>query len=292
MKMYFKIIFLITFSAVFSFNHAFSNNSNDTIKIVSWNVQMLPRIFQPFTKLTRKKQKIRAPKIIQYLNASDFDVIVLQEVFDKPIQKQIKKGLIVNYPYQQAPIKEGFTWRISSGVMLLSKYPFEFKKNVIFNTSKKSDKAAQKSCVLIEVSIGNKKIFVGGTHLDSKSKTSRLMQYDITKNEILNAYMSDSVPFYLAGDFNTSKEHEDYKKMMDIFNLSCFSLDDDRPYTYDEYNTWNALGYKSWIDFIFYNNSSTHQPFKQYILRPTMSYKGSKMDLADHYQIVLETVIY
>ena len=90
--MYFKIIFskLLTFNhGIIVFIHPFISSKNgDTIKIVSWNVQMLPKVFQPFTKLTRKKQKIRAPKIIQYLNASDFDLIVLQEVFDKPIQKK------------------------------------------------------------------------------------------------------------------------------------------------------------------------------------------------------------
>ena len=144
------------------------------LTIVSWNIQMLPKIYQPFTKLTRKKQSIRAPKIIQYLNAADFDIIVLQEVFDKPIQKQIKKGLIVNYPYQQIPYKRRIYMEISSGVMMLSKYPFDFQKNVIFNTSKKSDKAAQKSCVLIEVKNRNKSLLLAGTHLDSKSQTSRL----------------------------------------------------------------------------------------------------------------------
>lgn len=290
--MYFKIIFLLTFSLVFTFNHAFSNQRIDTIKIVSWNVQILPRIFNPFTKLTRKKQKTRAPKIIQYLNAADFDVVVLQEVFDKPIQKQIKKGLIVNYPYQQDPIKEGFTWRISSGVMILSKYPLELKKHVIFNTSKKSDKAAQKACTLVEIEIENKKILVGGTHFDSKSQESRYMQYEMTKNEIINEFVSDTIPFYLAGDFNTERNHEDYTKMISAFNLNCFELNNERPYTFDEFNTWNESGYHSWIDFIFYNNSTKHQPYKQYILRPTMSYNGSKMDLADHYQIVLETVIF
>ena len=80
--------------------------------------------------------------------------------------------------------------------------------------------------------------------------------------------------------------------MMVNLKLNNYELNDDRPYTFDEFNTWNSKGYKSWIDFIFYNKCSNHQPFKQYILRPTMSYKRSKMDLADHYQIVLETVIY
>lgn len=273
-------------------NSLSAQKSGDSLTIASWNIQMLPKVYQPFTKLTRKKQSIRAPKIIQYLNAADFDLIVLQEVFDRSIQKEIAKGLIVNYPYQQMPIKEGFTWKLSSGVMILSKYPIKFLKNVIFNTSKKSDKAAQKSCVLVQVEIGSKTLLLGGTHLDSKSQESRCLQYEMTKNEILTPYLNDSIPFYLAGDFNTSSSHEDYKKMISEFGLTSFSLDDERPYTYDEYNTWNETGVRSWIDFIFYNENQHHQPFKQYILRPTLSFKGSKMDMADHYQIILETVIY
>ena len=269
-----------------------AQKNGDSLTIASWNIQMLPKVYQPFTKLTRKKQSIRAPKIIQYLNAADFDLIILQEVFDRSIQKEIAKGLIVNYPYQQMPIKEGFTWKLSSGVMILSKHPMKFLKNVIFNTSKKSDKAAQKSCVLVQVEIGSKTLLLGGTHLDSKSQESRHLQYEMTKNEILTPYLNDSVPFYLAGDFNTSFSHEDYKKMISDFGLTSLSLDDERPYTYDEYNTWNETGVRSWIDFIFYNENQHHQPFKQYILRPTLSFKGSKMDMADHYQIVLETVIY
>ena len=273
-------------------NSLSAQKSGDSLTIASWNIQMLPKVYQPFTKLTRKKQSIRAPKIIQYLNAADFDLIVLQEVFDRSIQKEIAKGLIVNYPYQQMPIKEGFTWKLSSGVMILSKYPLKFLENVIFNTSKKSDKAAQKSCVLVQVEIGSKSLLLGGTHLDSKSQESRYLQYEMTKNEILTPYLNDSIPFYLAGDFNTSSSHEDYKKMISEFGLTGFSLDDERPYTYDEYNTWNETGVRSWIDFIFYNENQHHQPFKQYILRPTLSFKGSKMDMADHYQIILETVIY
>ena len=281
------ILFILGFSISLS-----AQRNGDSLTIASWNIQMLPKVYQPFTKLTRKKQSIRAPKIIQYLNAADFDLIVLQEVFDRSIQKEIAKGLIVNYPYQQMPIKEGFTWKLSSGVMILSKHPMKFLKNVIFNTSKKSDKAAQKSCILVQVEIGSKTLLIGGTHLDSKSQESRQLQYEMTKNEILTPYLNDSVPFYLAGDFNTSFGHEDYKKMISEFKLTSFSLDDERPYTYDEYNTWNETGVRSWIDFIFYNENQHHQPFKQYILRPTLSFKGSKMDMADHYQIVLETVIY
>ena len=35
------------------------------------------------------------------------------------------------------PQKEGLTLKLSSGVMILSKYPFELVKHVVFNVSKK-----------------------------------------------------------------------------------------------------------------------------------------------------------
>ena len=99
---------------------------NDTIKIASWNIQMIPKIYAPFTKLARKKQKVRTPKIIQYLNSTNFDIIVLQEVFDKSISNKFKTDLKIKFPYCLMPQKEGFTFKLSSGVMILSKYPVSY----------------------------------------------------------------------------------------------------------------------------------------------------------------------
>ena len=78
------ILFLFLF---FSYYQCFSlpkkhSLKKDTLKILSWNIQMLPNLYAPFTKLVRKKQKIRLPEIIKYLEKSNFDMIVLQEVFD------------------------------------------------------------------------------------------------------------------------------------------------------------------------------------------------------------------
>ena len=265
---------------------------NDTIKIASWNIQMIPKIYAPFTKLARKKQKVRTPKIIQYLNSTDFDIIVLQEVFDKSISKKFKADLKINYPYCLMPQKEGLTLKLSSGVMILSKYPFELVKHVVFNVSKKSDRGAQKGCSLVKINVNDKDIFLAGTHLDSKSNNSRTLQYQITNDEILKPYINDSIPLIIAGDFNTDFKSSQYDSMMTSFELKNFELNDDRPFTFDEFNTWNAKGYKAWIDFIFFQENKNIKVFNQYILRPVMKFKNSKMDLADHYQIVIEAVIY
>ena len=76
------------------------------------------------------------------------------------------------------------------------------------------------------------------------------------------------------------------------FDLENYELDDERPYTYDEYNSWNSKGYKSWIDFIFYQKTEKIKITDQNIFRPKMQYEKSTIDLADHYQTVLEAVIY
>ena len=80
---------------------------NDTIKIVSWNIKMVPKVLGLLTKSARKKQKDRAPRIIQYLNNSNFDIVILQELFDQSISKKFCQDLKINYPYILSPIKEG-----------------------------------------------------------------------------------------------------------------------------------------------------------------------------------------
>lgn len=289
----FICLILVVFCFLFFSRLSAQNNPlSDTITIASWNIQMLPEIYSPLSKLVRKKQKIRCPKIIQYLNASAFDIVVLQEVFDKRRVKELERGLKTRYPYILKPIKEGFSLKLSSGIMILSKFPFNLADHIIFGVSKKSDKGAQKGCSLITVKLKNKSILIGGTHLDSKSEISRNLQYKLTKEKIISPFINDSIPMFLAGDFNTDKSSDDYEKMMALFNLDNYKLEDERPYTFDEYNSWNSKGYKSWIDFIFFQKTEKIKITDQYILRPKMQYEKSTIDLADHYQIVLEAIIY
>ena len=264
---------------------------NDTIKIVSWNIKMVPKALGIFTKSARKKQKDRAPRIIQYLNNTNFDIVILQELFDQSITKKFSQDLSINYPYILSPIKEGFTVKMTSGVMILSKYPYELIVHEIFNVSKKTDNSAQKACSLIRININGKKILVGGTHLDSRNEESRISQSKLTKERIIAPFINDTVPMFLAGDFNINKSSASYDSLSTLFDLENYPLKDNRPYTFDEFNSWNEKGYKAWIDFIFYQKTKKIEVLDQYILRPVMIYKKTKMDLSDHYQIVLTAVI-
>ena len=68
---------------------------------------MLPDFYSPFSKYVRKKQKLRLPYIIKYLDSSKFDIVILQEVFDLQAIKQLSEKLNITYSFIQKPIKKG-----------------------------------------------------------------------------------------------------------------------------------------------------------------------------------------
>ena len=67
----------------------------------------------------------------------NFDIVILQELSDQSITKNFSQDLSINYPYILPPIKEEFTLKMISRVMILSNYPYELIAHEIFNVSKK-----------------------------------------------------------------------------------------------------------------------------------------------------------
>ena len=182
-----------------------SSSNKDSITILSWNIQMLPRAYGVFSKYLRKKQKKRLPEIIEFLNKEDFDIIVLQEVFDLRTIKKLKNELKFVYPNIQLPIKKGIGIQLSNGILIASKVPLQYVNHVTFAKPEGNEKMAQKGCVLITASIRDKEWLIAGTHLNSTSQQIRDLQYQQIKKEIISPYLSDSIPFILAGDLNTTK---------------------------------------------------------------------------------------
>ena len=261
-----------------------------TIDVLSWNIQMLPDLYSPFSSYVRKKQTKRLPEIISYLKNSDFDIVVLQEVFDVQMKNKLAKQLVYTYPYIQLPIKKGIGIKLSNGIMILSKFPIDYKCHTRFEDSEGTDKMAQKGCVLISVNINNEEWLIAGTHLNSTSQKIRDLQYAQIQKTIIKPYITDKEPFILAGDLNTSKNTSSYAKMMELFQLRCPELNEQRPFTYDSKNSWNQANYNVWIDYLLHNLNEKNI-LKHYIIRPTMVFKNKTMDLADHYGIALKIAI-
>src|SRR4051794_8059891 len=67
--------------------------AQDTLKILTWNIQMLPNVTKGNSRATRAKA------IVNQLNARDYNVVVFQELFHKRARRIVINGLKEKYPY-------------------------------------------------------------------------------------------------------------------------------------------------------------------------------------------------
>src|SRR5580692_5143514 len=72
---------------------SFAGNGN-SLKIISWNIFMLPRF------VMRTGQLKRAHEIVNVLKEEDVDIIIFQEAFDTKAREIIRKGLSPYFPHE------------------------------------------------------------------------------------------------------------------------------------------------------------------------------------------------
>lgn len=260
------------------------------LTVVSWNIQMLPNFFRVFSSSLRKRQKQRTPWVIDYIKEKNYDVWVLQEVFDKEICRRLSRRLKAEYPYQVRPINKG---RITSnGILILSKYPIKKLGHVIYDKGIEADRMAAKGCVLVELEKDGQAIQIAGTHLQAggggEGNEIRAKQYEDIRM-LLNQHQKEQVPQILAGDMNTRKsDNSRYQLMLETLKMKDFSLDEEEPYTIDAKNSWKSLNHDPiQLDYILLASNGVKQSiYQQKVLRPKRRHKGAIIDLADHYGVL------
>lgn len=179
-----------------------STIAQDAIKLLSWNVYMLPS-----KTLSMHCNMKRARKITEEFLKSDCDVICVQELFDNKVRKYFCKKLKDKYPYQVG-YEDCSGWiRTNSGLFIFSRYPAVKCAEIKFSECDISDCFADKGAIVVDVNTGANKVTIINTHLqagrDSSQESIRTSQI----NEI--AEMKDSLNFdtqlLYVGDFNISK---------------------------------------------------------------------------------------
>ena len=136
--------------------------SLDSLKILSWNIQMLPHL------VNRNGKAKRAHAIVDQLRKKDYDVIVFQELFRKRSQRIIAKGLAERYPYCTPVLnKKTFSLKTNGGVILFSKHPILEVHQIRYEKRAGFDRLSRKGALLAEVSVRGKHVQIIGTHLQS-----------------------------------------------------------------------------------------------------------------------------
>lgn len=252
-KVFLWLLGFVIFTSALSFVPSYASDSPNELKILTWNIQMLP----PFIKMETQKQR-RAKAIGEKLKeVADYDVIVFEEAFNHAAYFKIKQRLKKLYPYQFGPANRRYiTLRVNSGVMIFSKYPAKKLKEIQFRYKDTfDDKLARKGALLIEVNKNGRVFQVVGTHLNAGGDPYVRAHQVLDIKDLLVKYARPGVPQFLAGDFNIDKGSELYALSMFQLQMQDGPIEGPRPYSVDYvendyYRIFNGGEERKTIDYI------------------------------------------
>lgn len=263
------------------------------LKILTWNVQMLPAMFGTWIASLDKMQLLRTGWIVDYLKQQDYDLICLQEAFDPKCVKQLVDGLAPVYPYVVLPRYGGHFWQQSNGVLFLSRVPIKHAAHVVYPPALRIERFAAKGCTLVEGVKDGLAFQIAGTHFQTGKDRFREADSNVSARDILKKYKRSKVPQFFVGDFNIKKDTPLYTRLLQDSGMADFPIDDPRPYTSDSKNSWK-LGKKklAHIDHILLNPEGTETTITvQHIQRAKRDYNGKTIDLSDHYGVIAEALL-
>ncbi|CAN5289949.1 sphingomyelinase C [soil metagenome] len=291
MKALLLVLSSIFFAPVAISQPELSSVSAEKIKILSWNIYMLPGFLSP-------GKGPRAEAIGTLLASSDYDVIVFQEAFHQRSRNTISRLLTPAFPFQAGPANQkAFSLKINSGVWIFSRYPISQVQSIIFSTQHGADALSRKGALLIEIIINNNPVQIVGTHLQNGGDEWRRQSQCAEINErLLNKYQRPGIPQIVCGDFNIERHerHENYQSMLETLNADDGELSSERKYSYDGVSNDMQSGTGGEQDLIDYILIRNNQAFVKSAARKITVYRQrwheNHQDLSDHYSI--ETEIY
>lgn len=284
------------------------NTGEDELKILSWNIYMLPILIR------RSGQVKRAEIIAEQLKSSEYDVIVFQEAFNHKARKKMWSIIKEAFPYQAGPLNNADKpiANLNGGIWIVSKQPLNVLGEIEFNDCKGLDCVALKGAMLVEVTKGDRTYQVMGTHLQADEGESRDLirkkQCEQIRDELLAPNAKDHVPQILCGDFNISSNNQErYNELLGILacsndDVSCEALTaitntgdlTETEFTYDWQNNDLVPGeYEvTTLDYILVRKPKKFKPFegiKRTIKVFTSSWSSGKLknkrNLSDHHAV-------
>ena len=285
--------FALIANPVFSFGQYSDSGKGPHLKILTWNIYMLPRL------LVHTGQVQRAKQIANILRTQDADIIVFEEAFDGKARRIIRAGLADMYPYESGDPRKDVFWKGSCGVWIMSKVQVTMKKQIFFKKAAGTDWLACKGAVLVDGVDSGFHFQLIGTHLQSDPSSGknvqeiRKIQYEQIRKELLEPYTRENVPQFVAGDFNTVQaDSGNHRQMVDSLKLSQCMVEGGKCYSYDYGHNDMIEGpvcKPQLIDYIFY--SKLMYPAlqgKMHIVVFRKKWDARHIDLSDHYAVTAE----
>jgi endonuclease/exonuclease/phosphatase family metal-dependent hydrolase len=250
--------------------------SLDSIKVVSWNVFLRPGIL-------KDDQLGRVDGIGNYLNKTNADVLVLQEVFHRRSRKRLTKKLKKKFPYHTGIGPKSF-FGVPSGVLIFSKHKIVEEKHISYRKGKGSDRLARKGAISAAILFFKTRVQIIGTHLQAgggkerdKIRRSQIRKMKSFKNE-------KNVPRLYVGDFNISSNSQKFNDLLASLECSIDSISGNNQFTanFDDHELTDVQGKPKWIDFILLCKHKNSKFVRTRVEQPFFKFKGRKRRLSDH----------
>ncbi len=262
----------------------------EKIKVLSWNIYMLPGVFGSGNAL-------RAEAIGRVLSSGEYDVIVFQEAFDQGARRVISQHLKKTYPYQVGPANQKFfSVKTNSGLWIFSRHPIAAAHSIVFQTRHGVDALSRKGALLTELNVNGNFIQIVATHLQNSGKTWRKQsQCSEIYTNLLKKYQRPGIPQIVCGDFNINR-HEtsyDYQLMLKTLDVIDCNPGDD-VYSYDrvanDLRVENGTN-RDLIDYILIRNNLSFTDSSNGKIRVFQKqWNSDHKDLSDHYSLETEVV--
>lgn len=262
--------------------------AQDTLRLLTWNIQMLPFPVPPHGKAKR------ARAIADLLKKEHYDVIVFQEAFKRRSRRILRRELKEVLPYQTKVLnRKTIALKVSGGVMLFSKHPIDSVHEIRYTHRTGFDKYARKGALLAEIRVKHKSIQVLGTHLQAFGRDSILIaQYQQMRDELLTTSSRPGVPQFICGDMNTRPTSARFPAMLETLGAANGDLYGEQQFTMDRPNndlTERNPGSRIILDYILVRPAETNLWIRRQVKIFRKQWDKERQDLSDHF--ALEAVV-
>lgn len=259
--------------------------SAESLKVLSWNVFMLPKPIKQSLQSTRLKI------IPQELKKSQHDIYFLQEAFMGSFRSEAARVLKKTHPYQIHLNKwRGFPF-FSSGLQVISRYPIKAIDWIYFRNCAEADCFSTKGVLLVEVTLpSGKKVQVATTHLQAEKKYGeiRRLQMDDVRR-IMDRYEDPKIPQLLIGDLNIRDTDPEFAWSLDLLGLKPLHLVGPIDYTSGLANPCYKAGTtKKWVDHIWYRGLRTNRSTNLKVKVFEFQRGENTCPLSDHHAVETE----
>jgi endonuclease/exonuclease/phosphatase family metal-dependent hydrolase len=291
--MKFSLLIVFAFACdlqCFAGNDAPTSTTSKGLRILSYNIKMLPRVLKrPHHYLIK-----RAPLIPKYIIEENPDIVVFQEAFDGKADRILKRKLKANYPYMLGPLNKKAGFKINGGVLICSKYPLKQLGTIQYSQCDDFDCWARKGAMLVEVTDGTHTFQIAGTHMNGGgSVTLKTSQYREMGN-LVKEFARPGVPQFCVGDYNTSNlEPQYYNALVANLDAEDGPISGDLNVTNDHLNNDMEEDFnpkdRNIIDYILYRpNGVRPQKITRTIKQYCEQWSKDHCDLSDHYALLME----